>query len=106
VPNRTFGHSWQDFSCAPWNLPVRESFHHLLFTPNASLGASQEVLQLALESGIPSLIMSAVHGDVSRQEISFMANLHFGAGFVHAPIAIDHKNAAGRIGSASSLYAG
>jgi hypothetical protein len=38
--------------------------------------------------------------------ISFMTNQHFGAGFVNAPVAIDHQNAAGRVGFAWCFYAG
>jgi hypothetical protein len=38
--------------------------------------------------------------------ISFMTNQHLGAGLVDAPVAIDHQNAAGRIGFASGFCAG
>jgi hypothetical protein len=34
-----------------------------------------------------------------------MTNQHFGTGFVNAPVAIDHQNAAGRLGFASGFYA-
>jgi len=67
--------------------------------------ADQEVLQFALRSGIPCLILDAVHGSALQKKISFMANPNFGARLADVWMAIDHKNAAGRIGPASSFCA-
>ena len=68
--------------------------------------ADQRVLKLPLRSGIPSLFRFAGYGNDLHQRIGFMANQHFGARLVIAYLFIDHKNAAGQVGPASSLCAG
>ena len=71
--------------------------------------ADLEVLQLALRSGIPCLILDAVHRSAFQEKTSFMANPDFGARLAGAHLVIAPKNhcyAAGWIGSASSLCAG
>jgi hypothetical protein len=65
--------------------------------------AAQEVLELALRSGITCLIPFAVYGNVPHQKISFMANRHSETRLADANVAIDHENAAGWTRPASSL---
>ena|ERR1017187_3614440 len=68
--------------------------------------ADQEVLQLALRSGVSRLILLAAYESVLCQASSFMSNQHLGARLVDPDAASKHKNAARRFGSVSSRYRG